>query len=84
MAVGVCSSRQSLGQRGFAAHPAMAPEKNRGGREKEEREGGRVNRSLTQIDSNFCIETLKTVNIKVVGNSKIYNFCGQNFIRVMV
>jgi hypothetical protein len=59
--------------------------KNRGGREKEEREGRRVNRSLTQNDSNFCIETRKTVNIKVVGNSKIYNFrVGQNFIRVMV
>ena len=59
--------------------------RNRGGREKEEREVRRVNRSLTQNDSNFCIETRKTVNIKVVGNSKIYNFCvGQNFIRVMV
>ena len=70
-----CGSRRWLGQRGFAAaHPAMAPKKNRGGREKEEREGGRVNRSLTQIDSNFCIETRKMVNIKVVGNSKIYNF----------
>jgi hypothetical protein len=70
-----CGSRQWLGQRGFAAaHPAMAPEKNRGGREKEEREGGRVNRSLTQIDSNFCIETRKMVNTKVVGNSIIYKF----------
>ena len=59
--------------------------KTRGGREKEEREGRRVNRSLTQNDSNFCIETPKTVNIKVVGNSKIYNFrVGLNFIRVMV
>ena len=48
--------------------------KNRGGREKEEREGRRVNRNLTQNDSNFCIETRKTVNIIVVGNSKIYNF----------
>jgi hypothetical protein len=45
----------------------------------------RVNRGLTQLDSNFCIETQKTVNIKVVGNSKIYNFrVGKNFIRVMV
>ena len=51
-----------------AARAAVAPEKNRGGREKEEREGRRVNRSLTQNDSNFCIETRKTVNIKVVGN----------------
>ena len=67
-----------------AARAAVAPEKNRGGREKEEREGRRVNRSLTQIDSKFCIETQKTVNIKVVGNSNSYNLrVEQNFIQAI-
>ena len=41
----------------------------------------RVNRGLTQLDLNFCVETRKTVNIKVVGNSRIYNFrVGPKFI----
>jgi len=35
MAVEACSRRRSLGQRGFAAHPAMAPEKE----QRREREG---------------------------------------------
>ena len=49
-------------------------------REKEEGER-RVNRGLTQLDLNFCVETRKTVNIKVVGNSRIYNFrVGPKFI----
>ena len=64
-----------------AASSAVGRE-NRAGRE-EERER-RVNRSLTQNDSNFCIETRKMVNIKVVRNSKSYNLrVGQNFIRAM-
>ena len=79
------SRRRHTGSRASLPTLPWRQRKNRGGREKEEREGRRVNLSLTQIDSNFCIETRKTVNIKVVGNSKIYNFCvGQNFIRVMV
>ena len=53
-----CGSRRCRTSSG-ASLPTLPwrQRKNRGGREKEEREGRRVNRSLTQNKSNFCIET---------------------------
>jgi hypothetical protein len=61
----------------------------REGTEEGEREGRKRREegqpSLTPNNSNFCIETQKKVNTKVVGNSKVCNFCvGQNSNRVMV
>jgi hypothetical protein len=66
---------------GGAALPVMAVKQRREREGRKRERGERVNRGLTQLDLNFCVETRKTVNIKVVGNSKIYNFCvGRNFI----
>ena len=49
MAVGACSRRRSLGQRGFAAHLAMAPEKE----QRREREGRkRREEGQPKFDSN--------------------------------
>jgi len=67
---------------GGAALSAMAVKQ----REREGRERGeRVNRGLTQLDSNFCIETRKSLNMKVVKISKSYNFPFRpKFIRAMI
>ena len=49
VAVGVCSSRRSLGQWGFAAHLAMAPEKE----QRREREGRKREREREEGQPRF-------------------------------
>jgi hypothetical protein len=53
--------------------------------ERERREITRVNSVWLQFFSSFCMETRKSLDMKVVENSLIYNFCfRQKFIRVMI
>jgi hypothetical protein len=58
----------------------MPAEQNRGGEGGRREKGDRIERERKKVGLNgffskFCNDTLKSANMKVVGNLKLYNFC---------